>query len=162
MKYTDLSTSALEFQAALALAVNAHAAQTDNQGEPYILHVIRVMLAVPQHLRPAALLHDVVEDTPITLAYLRWAGFSPVTVHLVDLLSRPEGMEYGDYIRRLSSDDNAVVIKVADMSDNYQRGEAFPSLRNRYKRAFWLLGYHYIAGQWRKRGTAANMLARLS
>ncbi|MBP8277859.1 MAG: HD domain-containing protein [Propionivibrio sp.] len=57
---------------AIALAASAHSGQVDKAGQPYILHPLRLMLAVttPDE-RMAAVLHDVVEDTAITLAQCR-------------------------------------------------------------------------------------------
>ena len=62
---------------AIAIATKAHAGQIDKAGEPYILHALRVMLAVetPEE-RTAAVLHDVVEDTDWTIEGLREEGFS--------------------------------------------------------------------------------------
>lgn len=56
---------------AIAIAAEGHAGQTDKAGQPYILHPIRVMLRVSgTNERIAAILHDVVEDTPVTLDQL--------------------------------------------------------------------------------------------
>jgi GTP diphosphokinase / guanosine-3',5'-bis(diphosphate) 3'-diphosphatase len=53
---------------AIALAAERHAGQTDKVGEPYILHVLRVMLQMPdEESRIAAVLHDIVEDTETTV-----------------------------------------------------------------------------------------------
>jgi GTP diphosphokinase / guanosine-3',5'-bis(diphosphate) 3'-diphosphatase len=51
---------------AIEIAARAHAGQTDKAGQPYILHPLRVMLAVnslPEKM--AAVMHDVVEDTNV-------------------------------------------------------------------------------------------------
>jgi len=56
---------------ALTIAYTAHAGQVDKAGEPYILHPLRVMLKMrSDEEKIVALLHDVVEDTDITLADL--------------------------------------------------------------------------------------------
>lgn len=57
---------------AITFASGAHEGQTDKQGVPYILHPLRVMFAVrkacyAEKYQVVAVLHDVVEDTPITL-----------------------------------------------------------------------------------------------
>jgi GTP diphosphokinase / guanosine-3',5'-bis(diphosphate) 3'-diphosphatase len=58
-------------ETAIALAAAAHAGQTDKAGQPYILHPLRVMLCMQTNAeRMVAVLHDVVEDTPLTLADL--------------------------------------------------------------------------------------------
>ena len=49
---------------AIAIATEAHAGQVDKAGEAYILHALRLVLAVETtEERMAAVLHDVVEDT---------------------------------------------------------------------------------------------------
>ena len=53
---------------AVAIAAEAHAGRTDRTGEPCLLHPLRVMLCVDtEHERIAGVLHDVVEDAPVTL-----------------------------------------------------------------------------------------------
>ena len=62
---------------ALILAAKAHTGQVDKGGAPYILHPIRVMLACEgEKEKIVALLHDTLEDTALTAADLRRAGFS--------------------------------------------------------------------------------------
>ena len=61
---------------AIAIAAAAHAGQVDKAGQPYILHPIRVMLSVTgSHAQMAAILHDVVEDTSVTVDQLVDEGF---------------------------------------------------------------------------------------
>lgn len=69
-------------------------------------------------LQTAAVLHDVVEDSPITLDDLRSKGFSEEVVRLVDALSRREGESYEAYIKRLSGTPAAIPIKLADLRHN--------------------------------------------
>src|SRR5688572_2066454 len=84
---------------ARGFAERAHAAIGQRRkytGEPYIVHPIAVaelVRSVPHtpEMIAAALLHDVVEDTPVTLAQIE-AEFGPVVADLVDWLtdvSRP-------------------------------------------------------------------------
>lgn len=54
----------------------AHAGQLDTDGEPYILHSMRVMLSLESDTeRVCAILHDVLEDTDVTIDYLHQQGF---------------------------------------------------------------------------------------
>ena len=63
-------------ETAIEIAARAHAGQVDKAGVPYIFHPLRLMLAVTTPFeRMAAVLHDTVEDTDISLADLREAGF---------------------------------------------------------------------------------------
>lgn len=61
---------------AIAIAARAHEGQVDKAGMPYILHPLRVMLAVrtPEE-RIVAVLHDVLEDTAVSIEDLRAEGF---------------------------------------------------------------------------------------
>jgi (p)ppGpp synthase/HD superfamily hydrolase len=68
--------------------------------------------------RIAAVLHDVVEDTPWTLDALRDAGFGDVVITAIDLLTRREGEDYFDFVRRAARDPIARAVKRADLEEN--------------------------------------------
>lgn len=62
---------------ALQIAVQAHAGQKDKSGAAYIFHPIRVMMrCTSPEAQIVGLLHDVVEDTPVTFEELAGEGFS--------------------------------------------------------------------------------------
>jgi (p)ppGpp synthase/HD superfamily hydrolase len=104
---------------AIRLAAEAHAGQMDKVGQPYILHPLRVMLRVHgEHERMAAVLHDVVEDTPFTLDRLRALGYPENVLEVVDRLSRRNGESYEAFIERLRDHPVAVRVKLADLEDN--------------------------------------------
>lgn len=104
---------------AIALACEAHAGQVDKAGEAYILHPLRLMLAVEgEAARIAAVLHDVVEDSATTLDDLTAAGFAPEVVRAVGALTKREGEDYLDFVRRAAADPIARVVKRADLLDN--------------------------------------------
>lgn len=104
---------------AIALAVEAHRGQTDRSGAPYILHPLRVMFRVETDAeRIAAVLHDVVEDTPWTLEGLRERGFPAEVVEAVDHLTRRESESYEEFVRRAGAHPVARRVKIADLEDN--------------------------------------------
>ncbi|MBF0463145.1 MAG: GTP pyrophosphokinase [Magnetococcales bacterium] len=104
---------------ALFLAVTAHLGQVDKSGAPYILHPLRLMLrAQDDTARIVALLHDTVEDTPLTLEQLRQEGFSETILTALDLLTHRPEQTYPEYIDRLQTDPLAVQIKLLDLEDN--------------------------------------------
>lgn len=104
---------------AILLAAQVHHGQTDRAGAPYILHPLRVMFRMETEAqRTAAVLHDVVEDSATTLDDLRRMGYSEQIVQAVDCLSRREGEDYMDLIRRAGSDPVARRVKLADLEDN--------------------------------------------
>lgn len=128
---------------AITLAVSAHADQTDKAGQPYILHVLRVMLAQqsPEAMTVAAL-HDVVEDTEITLADLREAGWSQHVVDAVDAMTRRDGEDYFEFAQRAAANELARPVKVADLKDNLRQSTdaKAESRRERYLRALEIIG----------------------
>jgi (p)ppGpp synthase/HD superfamily hydrolase len=132
---------------AISIAAEAHAGQRDKAGEPYILHPLRVMLAVktPEE-QMAAALHDVVEDTPLTVEQLRDFGFPDAVVDAVDALTRREGEDYFDFVRRAAANPVARPVKLADLRDNLKLSRIpAPSQRDhdriaRYRAALQMLG----------------------
>lgn len=105
---------------AIRIATEAHDGQTDRGGAPYILHPLRVMMAVEgDRERIVAALHDVAEDCPQwPLARLREQPFSGAVCEALDALTRREGEPYGHFIDRCAADPIARVVKLADLKDN--------------------------------------------
>lgn len=104
---------------AIELAARAHAGQIDKGGHPYILHPLRVMLAVNgAEARIAAVLHDIVEDTPTTFDDLRDAGFAPEIVEAVQALTKYEGETRIEAATRIARNPIAREVKLADIADN--------------------------------------------
>jgi len=111
-----------EFERALTLAGIKHAGQIDKGGEPYVMHVIRVMMKLDEEkTRVAALLHDLMEDTDIDENDLLELGFDEDIVGIVKLLTRNPKEDYMDYIRNLAKDKRAILIKLSDLTDNQNR-----------------------------------------
>lgn len=104
---------------AIQLALTAHHEQTDKQGQPYILHPLRLMMQMPgETLKIIAVLHDVVEDSTITLDDLRAQGYDETIVAAVDALTHPDDEAYMDYVRRAAKNHLARQVKLADLQDN--------------------------------------------
>lgn len=78
----------MNLEKAIQLAAAHHEGQRDKGGEPYILHLLRVMMRVSSsEERMAAVLHDIVEDQGVTLDDLREHGFPDEVVEAVRLLT---------------------------------------------------------------------------
>src|SRR4029077_3952779 len=91
----------------------------DKVGAPYILHPLRLMCRMEtDEERMAALLHDVVEHTPHTLAERREKGFPPAVVDAVERLTKREGESYDAFIERVIPDRIASRDMLADLEDN--------------------------------------------
>jgi (p)ppGpp synthase/HD superfamily hydrolase len=131
---------------ALQIAAVEHEGQADKAGEPYILHVMRVVLAMPPHsdAQIVAALHDVIEDSGMTLAEIEEAGFGHTVVRAMDAITRREGETYEAYIQRVADDGVATAVKLADLRDNLGRAtdavDPHGSLRKRYAKALDSLG----------------------
>ncbi|MBF0188354.1 MAG: bifunctional (p)ppGpp synthetase/guanosine-3',5'-bis(diphosphate) 3'-pyrophosphohydrolase [Magnetococcales bacterium] len=104
---------------AITLAVTHHNGQRDKAGAPYVMHPLRLMMQFQDaHLRMVAVLHDVVEDTPVTLDDLRRDGFPETVIVAVDALSHREGESRARYLERVRSNSMALRVKLADLEDN--------------------------------------------
>jgi (p)ppGpp synthase/HD superfamily hydrolase len=104
---------------AIAIAAKAHAGKVDKAGAPYILHPLRVMLKMETYEeRMAAVLHDVVEDSDMTLEDLRNEGFSDTVVEAVDAVTLRIGEAYDDFVRRAARNPIGRRVKLADLEDN--------------------------------------------
>jgi len=104
---------------AVQLAAKAHEGRKDKAGAPYILHLLRVMLAMSTaDDMMAAVLHDIVEDTDTSLDDLRDAGFSDEIVRAIDALSRHRGELYESFTSRVAQNPMARRVKLADLEDN--------------------------------------------
>lgn len=123
---------------ALILAANAHRGQKDRGGVPYIMHPVHVstfalalavkhdvhqMIDVPGYawheiIIMVAILHDIVEDTLVSLGQLVEYGFPTDVVDAVDCLSKRDGEEYDDYILRAAQNPISRIVKMADIKHN--------------------------------------------
>ena len=131
------------FQTALEIAVAAHAGQTRRSGEPYVTHPIAVARLVAEWGMDeasvcAAVLHDVVEDTSVTVEDLEnaFAGFDPEVasdiVFLVQGLTKLDGLKLvadedpdekqaaslQKLLVAIAADARVLVVKVADRLHN--------------------------------------------
>jgi (p)ppGpp synthase/HD superfamily hydrolase len=105
--------------AAIQLARQAHEGQLDKSGRPYIAHPLRVMGTLRgEHERMAAVLHDVVEDTWVTLADLKDAGCPEEVLAAVAAISKQPGEDQETYLARVAANPIARAVKRADIADN--------------------------------------------
>lgn len=125
------------------LARKFHADQTDKSGAPYVCHLERVVNLLPVWRHEIAWLHDILEDTPLSVISLRIAGIQEHVIESVVLLTRKPGEVYADYIQRIKDSGNfaAKEVKLADLKDhvNYNADGIPQSLKRRYYRAIFTL-----------------------
>ncbi len=104
---------------AILLATEKHRGVTDKGGAPYILHPLRLMCQFRAEAEQmAAVLHDVVEDSDVTLDDLRRLGYSEEVVEALDHLTRRADETYEQFIQRIKPHSLARRVKLADLLDN--------------------------------------------
>ncbi len=107
---------------AIAIAVEAHSGQRDKAGAPYVLHPLRVMLALEtDEERIVGVLHDVLEDSSWTLERLRREGFSERVLEGVAAVTIETNERYEAFVRRASRNRLGRRVKRADLLDNLDR-----------------------------------------
>lgn len=112
MLYTPMTVSAMK------LAYDAHHEQLDKGGVPYIFHPFHLAEQMEDELTcTAALLHDVVEDTNITLETLE-TMFPPEVTEAVRLLTHEKGVPQMEYLAALAPNPIARKVKLADIAHN--------------------------------------------
>lgn len=120
---------------ALAIATDAHRGQYDKGGESYIHHPVAVAAAFADDCRhAAALLHDVVEDTALTLDHLRDMGIPGEVVLAVDALTKRDGEPYPAYLARVKANPVARDVKLADLTHNSRLSRIQAPTEKDYKR----------------------------
>ncbi|MEM8666040.1 MAG: GTP pyrophosphokinase [Planctomycetota bacterium] len=119
MSLTEQSIEVATIEKAIVIAANAHAGVQDKQGQPYILHPIRVMMGVQNAAaRVVAVLHDVVEDTIVTIDDLRAEGFANEILDALELVTHSPDQTYADYVIACRSNEIARQVKLSDLRDN--------------------------------------------
>ena len=105
----------------IQIATDAHAYQFDKSGKPYILHPLHIMaqLLFDTQLATIGVLHDVIEDSDITIEDLREEGFSDRVLDALELLTHVSGENYlVVYIQRITSNYDAIRVKRKDLEHN--------------------------------------------
>jgi len=105
---------------AIKMAAMAHYMQVDKSGRPYILHPLAVMNKMETDAEKiVAVLHDIIEDTPLTLLELKHEGeFSDEIIEAVDAITKRENESSNDYYKRLMLNPLAVTVKIGDIEHN--------------------------------------------
>lgn len=112
-RYTALTRKAMR------ICYAAHEGQVDKSGVPYVFHPLHLAEQMETEEEICtALLHDVVEDTKWTLAELEAEGFPASVLDAVRLLTREKDVSYMAYIERLSGNQIARKVKLADLEHN--------------------------------------------
>ena len=155
--YDDLKQMVLEsgrpydmemLDKAYQLAERAHSGQFRRSGEPYICHPLHVAmllvdLGMDTESLAAALMHDVVEDTSVTLDELE-SQFGADVAHMVDGVTKLTKIKFSSVeeqqaenlrkmLMAMSQDVRVMIIKLCDRLHNMRTGDAWPEQKRRDK-----------------------------
>ena len=107
---------------AILIATRAHMGQVDKGNQPYILHPLRVMLRLQtEEERTVGVLHDVIEDTSVTIEDLRKQGISKDVLEALEHITKGKQEPYMEYISRVIQNPLALKVKKCDLEDNMNR-----------------------------------------
>ena len=135
MVYTELTKKAMK------IAYEAHHGQTDYNGIPYIFHPIHLAEQMEDEISCcAALLHDVAEDTPVTLETLS-RDFPPEVIDALRLLTHDDTVDYFDYVRAIKDNPIAKKVKLADLAHNSDQTRCIGSGLSRERLDYWKAKY---------------------
>lgn len=143
MIYTPLTNKAMR------IAYAAHHGQTDKSGQPYIFHPFHLAEQMTDEITAcAALLHDVVEDTDVTIEELE-REFPAEVTDALRLLTHEKGTDYFEYVRAIADNPVAKAVKLADLAHNSDESrldgcnvsaEKINAWREKYAKAKEILG----------------------
>ena len=133
---------------AMCLAYTAHHGQTDKNGIPYIFHPIHLAESMDDEISCCvALLHDVVEDTEVTIETISDL-FPAEVIEALQLLTHGDDVDYFDYVRAIRSNPVAVKVKLADLAHNSDQSrcigadlprETLTRMKQKYQKALAIL-----------------------
>ncbi|MBQ4000903.1 MAG: GTP pyrophosphokinase [Lachnospiraceae bacterium] len=115
MIYTDLTKTAMR------IAYDAHYGQVDRGKTPYIFHPMHVAESMKdEDSTVVAILHDILEDTPVSAEFLLRKGIPQRLVEAVQVLTRREDEPYAEYLNRVVASQNVLALRVkyADVLHN--------------------------------------------
>ncbi|MCH7974919.1 MAG: GTP pyrophosphokinase [Bacteroidetes bacterium] len=120
-----------KLESAILIAIKAHQNQIDKGGSPYILHPLRIMIKMQTDEEMiVALLHDVMEDSKISLKDISKYEFNKKIMSALKDLTYSTDINYEDYIKKISKNKLARKIKLADLTDNMNLNR-LPSLNKK-------------------------------
>ena len=117
----------------------AHKGQLRKDGEAYWKHPFRVACSFMPNTDEAvvAFLHDVLEDTKVSLEALCEEGLTPTQEVMLLALTKKAGEKYFDYIARVKNCAGAIPVKLADLEDNMPGAPR--GMKERYEKSWEVL-----------------------
>ena len=133
---------------ALEIAINAHSGQVDRAGVPYIFHPLTVASRMKdESCVITALLHDVPEDTEISIEYIKSTyRFPQEVIEALKLLTHDKSVPYIDYIKEIAANDIAKTVKISDLEHNMDLSRLPNPNQNDYDRlSKYKEAYEYLS-----------------
>ena len=129
-----------QLEIALEIATLAHKGVVRRNGDPYIFHPLRVCnnktYIQTKLQKTAAILHDVIEDTPFTTQFLIEKGITKEVIDVLQLLTHnKETTTYEDYIDNVCNNVDAMLVKLSDLTDNLDQG-TLPTITDKDRERF--------------------------
>lgn len=135
MIYTEMTIKAMK------IAYEAHLGQLDYNDVPYIFHPYHLAKQMDDEVScTVSLLHDVIEDTELTLADLEQI-FPAQVVEIVRLLTHDENIDYFDYIREIKKNPIATKVKLEDLKHNSDESRSIGSNLTEEQLLYWKTKY---------------------
>ena len=112
MIYTDMTKKAIN------IMFEAHKNQKDKSNIPYVFHPWSIAEKMTNEIETTtALLHDVAEDSKITIKDLE-KEFPKEVIDALKLLTHDENIGYYEYIKQISTNELATKVKLQDLKHN--------------------------------------------
>ena len=112
MIYTELTKKAMK------ICFEAHKEQTDKAGLPYVFHPFHLAEQMDdEYCTVVALLHDVVEDSEMTLEELA-KEFPKEVIEAIAMMTHDSSVDYFDYVKEIKKNNIARKVQLADLQHN--------------------------------------------
>lgn len=133
----------------------------DLGGNQYSTHLYRVGYKIENNLRFSvdsveeinklyiiAVLHDIIEDTDVTLEFLEKEGFDQIIIEAIDVLTKRKHENYFDYIKRVKENKYSKIVKIYDLEDNMDitRLNKLDDIDFKRLKKYWK-SYKYLTGE---------------
>jgi len=108
-----------DFSKAVTIAAVAHDGQVDKGGCDYLCHPLHIASHFKSKTeRIVAILHDVIEDSDLTLDDMIDFGFQSTVVRALEAITKKPREDYWEYINRVLQNKVAIAVKIVDLEHN--------------------------------------------
>ena len=135
-----------QLEQAIKLASIKQYGQKDKANKPYFFHLLYVMNNLDDlNAKIVGVLHDILEDTDITINDLFKYGFSEDIVIAVEILTKSKNQKYMDYIENIKKNYIATKVKLIDLKHNMDLTRLSEISDNDLKRTIkYIKAYKYL------------------